>query len=91
MDQSQKRKYPDNNDNDGPVPMDIDMQVDVVAQAKLVNGIVSKTFDEKLEDEYGSECAISLIICPIFSNAALDLLGSNAFAFGDSMPSIAVT
>ena len=30
------------------------MNIDVVAQAELVNGIVSKTFDEKLEDEYGS-------------------------------------
>lgn len=34
--------------------MDIDMQVDVVAQTELVDGIVSKTFDAKLEDEYGS-------------------------------------
>ena len=50
--------------------MDIDMQVDVVAQAKLVNGIVSKTFDEKLEDEYGSGIIYSSVysIYLIFSN-----------------------
>jgi hypothetical protein len=50
--------------------MDIYMQVDVVAQAKLVNGIVSKTFDEKLEDEYGSGIIYSSVysIYLIFSN-----------------------
>jgi hypothetical protein len=50
--------------------MDIDMQVDVVAQAKLVNGIVSKMFDEKLEDEYGSGIIYSSVysIYLIFSN-----------------------
>ena len=34
--------------------MDIDIQVDEVAERKLINGKVSKSFDKILEKEYGT-------------------------------------